>query len=377
STSMMEQNNIEVLTVDMDNISITPVYKPPGECFAFMSPENLDHNKACMIIGDLNSHSITWGYSENDENGDLVEMWAEAYHLSLIHDSKLPGSFNSSRWRRSYNPHLAFVDSNIEVMCKKDVLEPIPHTQHRPIAISVTAAITPNLVPMHRRFNFKKADWRGFSEDLDKKVTYIDPTPENYDLFVNALRNTSKRYIPGGCRTEHIPGFTPVLAGKYKKYQQMFQRDLFSEDTIAAGTALTNKLQEERRRKWKELIKGIDMTHTSRKAWLTIRKLNNNLKKVEQHYNITANQVAHQLLLNRKASNKQPKILIRRQTDLEENHFSAPYTIDELNVGISHLKNGKAAGLDDICTEQIKHFGPATKLWVLRLFNNCSSTLRI
>uniref|UniRef100_H3B9H4 Reverse transcriptase domain-containing protein n=1 Tax=Latimeria chalumnae TaxID=7897 RepID=H3B9H4_LATCH len=74
---------------------------------------------------------------------------------------------------------------------------------------------------------------------------------------------------------------------------------------------------------------------------------------------------------------KQPKILIRRQTDLEENHFSAPYTIDELNAGISHLKKSKAAGLDDICTEQIKHFGPVTKSWVLCLFNNCSSTLRI
>uniref|UniRef100_H3AE30 Endonuclease/exonuclease/phosphatase domain-containing protein n=1 Tax=Latimeria chalumnae TaxID=7897 RepID=H3AE30_LATCH len=238
---------------------------------------------------------------------------------------------------------------NIEVMCKKDVLEPIPHPQHRPITISVIAAITPNLVLMRRHFNFKKADWRGFFEDLDKKVTHTDPTPENYDLFVNALRNTSKRYIPRGCRTEHIPGFTPVLAAKYKKYQQMFQRDPFSEDTIAAGTALTSKLQEE------------DMTHTSRKAWLTIHKLNNDPKKVEQHYNITANQVAHQLLLNGKALNKQPKILIRWQTDLEENHFSMPYTIDELNAGISHLKNGKAAGLDDICTEQIKHFGPATK----------------
>uniref|UniRef100_H3B2D4 Endonuclease/exonuclease/phosphatase domain-containing protein n=1 Tax=Latimeria chalumnae TaxID=7897 RepID=H3B2D4_LATCH len=317
-----------------------------------------------VIIGDFNSHSVTWGYSKNDENGDLVEVWAKAYHLSLIHDSKLPGSFNSSRWRRSYNPDLAFVDSNIEVMCKKDVLEPIPHTQHRPVTIRVTAAIAPNLVPMHRCFNFKKADWGGFSEDLDKKVTRIDPTPENYDLFVNALRNTSKRYIPQGCRTKHIPGLTPVLGAEYKKYQQMFQRDPFSEDTIMAGTAL------KRRRKWKELIEGIDMIHSSRKAWLTIRKL-------KKKSNITANQVAHQLLLNGKALNKQPKILIRWQTDLEETHFSAPYTIDELNAGISHLKNGKAAGLDDICMEQIKHFGPITKLWVLCLFNNCSSTLRI
>lgn len=75
----------------------------------------------------------------------MVKMWAEAYHLSLIHDSKLPQSLTSTQWKKkSYNLDLTFVDSNIEVMCKKDMLEPTPHTQHRPIVINVTAAITPN-----------------------------------------------------------------------------------------------------------------------------------------------------------------------------------------------------------------------------------------
>lgn len=80
TTSMMEQNDIEVLIVNMDNISITSIYKPPGEQFAFMSPGNLEHNKAYMIIGDFNGHNVTWHYSKNDENGELVEMWAKTYH---------------------------------------------------------------------------------------------------------------------------------------------------------------------------------------------------------------------------------------------------------------------------------------------------------
>lgn len=130
-----------------------------------MSPGNLDHGKAHMIIGDFNSHCVTWRYSENYGNGDLVEMWAEAYHLSLIYGSKLPRSFNSSRWRGSYNPDLTFADSNIEIMCKRE---------------------------------------------------------------------------------------------------------------------------DERQQNGKELIEGIDMTHTNQKAWLTLHKLNNDPKKVEQHHNIIA-----------------------------------------------------------------------------------------
>ncbi|KAI5739816.1 hypothetical protein M8J77_023748 [Diaphorina citri] len=35
------------------------------------------------------------------------------------------------------------------------------------------------------------------------------------------------------------------------------------------------------------------------------------------------------------------------------------------------MKSGKAAGLDDIRTEQIKHLGPLTIIWLVRFLNNC------
>jgi hypothetical protein len=41
------------------------------------------------------------------------------------------------------------------------------------------------------------------------------------------------------------------------------------------------------------------------------------------------------------------------------------------------LKNRKAAGLDDICVEQTKEFGPKTKQWILELFNEIRSTYKL
>ena len=39
--------------------------------------------------------------------------------------------------------------------------------------------------------------------------------------------------------------------------------------------------------------------------------------------------------------------------------------------------NGKAAGLDEILTEEIKNFGPVTTQWVLSLLNACARTHRL
>ena len=48
-----------------------------------------------------------------------------------------------------------------------------------------------------------------------------------------------------------------------------------------------------------------------------------------------------------------------------------------LNSSINTLKNGKAIGLDNIFTEEIKHFGPLMRKWILQLMNRCMLTKTI
>ena len=101
-TSLTEVNNIEILRVDLRGISVTSVYKPPGERFSFHQPPTAAGDQQHVVIWDFNSHSSTWGYATTNTDGELVEDWAENQRLTLIHDPKLPSSFNSGRWRRGY-----------------------------------------------------------------------------------------------------------------------------------------------------------------------------------------------------------------------------------------------------------------------------------
>lgn len=361
--------DIEILTIELANIAVTSIYKPPTTNFAF-DPDAFGSCPNRVIIGDFNSHSTLWGYSETNADGHLVENWAENNSLQLIHDAKLPPSFNSGRWQRGYNPDLIFVSSHMRENCTKGVLQPIPKSQHRPIILKIGAAVKPRETVFKRRFNFQKANWTLFARDLDSVVRTIEPKLENYDIFVEQVKRISRNYIPRGCRVNYIPGLRKEDNKLYEAYIESYNRDPFSEGTAAIGDVLTTCLAEKRRGEWRSLIEGIDMKHSSRQAWRTMRKLNNDPKQPVQRSNVTANAVAHQLVLNGKfKANKQLKLVRDRAS--ETSTYSKQFTLSELDVAIAALKQGKAAGLDDIRNEQIAHFGSETKKWILCMFNRC------
>ena len=59
TTSINDINNIEILRVDLNGISMTSVYKPPGERFLFHQPHTAVGDQQPVIVGDVNSHSST------------------------------------------------------------------------------------------------------------------------------------------------------------------------------------------------------------------------------------------------------------------------------------------------------------------------------
>ena len=92
-------------------------------------------------------------------------------------------------------------------------MEPIPHTQHRPICARANPVVVAHPTPFRKRFNLQFADWDGYSTELEKLIEDVEPITENYGVFVDKVRVASRRCIPRGCRTNHIPDLSeePVL----------------------------------------------------------------------------------------------------------------------------------------------------------------------
>ena len=137
-------------------------------------------------------------------------------------------------------------------------------------------------------------------------------------------------------------------------------------------------ISKECQKTWHSLIESTNMSRYSKKAWSTIGKLRGDPKAAPCQPSVTANQVAHQLLLNGKNESKvQTKIKLNRKKYNTGPGFTRPFTLEELEAGISTLKPGKAIGLDNIATGQIKNLGPVVRKRLLALYNNCLTTRKL
>ena len=219
-----------------------------------------------------------------------------------------------------------------------------PKTQHRPIAIKIKAAVSPQEVPFGRRYNLKKADWEGFSKSVDMGITDIVPSLDNYGSFVDLIKKTSRRDIP---RTRYICGLTDDSKELYEDYNMQFENDPFNSETTETGNRVSDEIVGAQQKKWQTLIESTDL-YTA--AVETINKMSKDYAQPQQQCKVTADQVAHQLLLNGKEnSTHRPTKAKITDNHITEHSLTSPFTMEELMKGIKILKNNKAAaGLDDM-----------------------------
>ena len=181
----------------------------------------------------------------------------------------------------------------------------------------------------------------------------------------------SRRHIPRGCRTDYVQGLTDESKNLYEAYKHQYSSNPFDNRTMESGNLLLDKMTEEKRKIWEEVITSTNMTHNSRKAWKTINKLSNDPTSSNPPCLVTANQVAHQLLVNgRGTMPSKPKRPVLPSATEGDTSKVYPFSEGEYNKGVAALKNNNAAGRDDILVEQLK-LGPKAHKWLLTMLNIC------
>ena len=113
-------------------------------------------------------------------------------------------------------------------------------------------------------------------------------------------------------------------------------------------------MTKEKRKIWEEVITSTNMAQNSRKAWKTINKLSNDPTASNPPCLVTANQVAHQLLVNGRCTMpSKPKRPVLPPATKGDTSKVYPFSEGKYNKEVAALKNNTAAGRDDILVEQL------------------------
>ncbi|VVC41949.1 Hypothetical protein CINCED_3A022179 [Cinara cedri] len=209
--------------------------------------------------------------------------------------------------------------------------------------------------PPMPRWNLRKANWFAFSKYVEENINRIKPETTNYIRYAKLLKTAAKKSISRGHRHSYTPCWMEecdVILNEYEKV-----------GTEVNVNRLIGLLDEERRKGWLKAMDNLDFTHSSRESWSLLMKLGTAQPSYTES-KVSPIDVSNILF---KTSNIKPnkyektKIKYKYKTILdrcvERSEMMQDFNVADIEIALSLLKNGKAAGVDGVLPEFIKHIG--------------------
>jgi len=252
------------------------------------------------------------------------------------------------------------------------------------------------------KWRLAKGNWEKFTDQIEQKL------PTEYErmsvkklekIFRETILKAAKKHI----RKKKINAKTRIDLGDEVKQEAAHRNKMRTEidqaeneeerksikkEWIESSRRVAEMTKEERGKKWKEYIEGIDPKTSSSKVWQTIRNLEGKNSRggktdtlvVNDKAYITDKDKANQFAKTYKGFSKLEvrkedrtirkevrKAIKRRTTVIEESEQEI--TMTELERSIEESKKGKAAGEDDIPYEMLQNLGPKAKRFLVHLYN--------
>ena len=351
-----------------------------------------------IAVGDFNSHSQSWGYSQMDRRGEEVEDWQDEHHLVLINSPNDTPTFYSRRWRTTSTPDLALCTEDVHQDITREVGEQLGGSDHRPVFLKINKNTASHPVPA--RWNYKKAKWRLFSHRTNVLLKDLQVQGREINNVVRDL-NTSilqaaKETIPRGARKEYKPYWSnqlQELQDEMTKARQDAENNPSDENQLrlqqTKAKFLKAKIQASRK-SWREKTAALNFEKGGSKLWRIVGQLNDednkgqNITLEENGEMLTGRRAANRLADNyanestvpvsttqqREARREQRE----RRQDTDVKPMKQPLTLHELQTALRKLKTRKSPGPDGITNEMLKHLGSTATLKLLEVFNHSWET---
>lgn len=99
---------------------------------------------------------------------------------------------------REYNPDLLVSSDSkgVPIHLSQNNHSDFPYSQHMPTISHVGVEMPVRPTKQVSRWNIHKADWSGFTANVEKTIHCIPLVPKQYSRFMALLLAAAKKYIP-------------------------------------------------------------------------------------------------------------------------------------------------------------------------------------
>ena len=390
------QAEIHGVNISLNNTDLTilNLYCPDNKKLSLQCMEIPNEN--CLVVGDFNSHSTCWGYEENDSRGDEVEDWQSETNLILINDPSDPPTFYSRRWLTTSTPDLSFTSGNLSGKTKRQVMNQLGGSDHRPILLAIDLKFKPKDVRTFPRWNYKKANWESFRQLTNEYCKKFKTNHHNINYqaknFNEIVIKAATKCIPRGARRNYRPYWTEELQkleDEVEKARTTVETHPSVSNNIAlkASTAKCRRTYiQSARASWQRKTEELNMDRDSKKLWNLTRAMLDEERQpppivIEKDNKLFSGWHAANCLIdnykeigNLSISDGQRQHLHRKSQSYQQkevpDYMDKPFSPSELDDALRQLKPNKSPGPDKITNEMLQHLGDKAKSTLLKIFNN-------
>ena len=385
------------LRISENDFTICNIYSPPNKDIHLNNIKPSQKN--WIIVGDFNSHSPSWGYTDLNAKGEDVEDFITANRLVILNQPDDPHSFYSRTWRTTSNPDLAIATEDVEKVMTRSVCQQLGGSDHKPIIIDIQGPKDTSKRNLPPSWNYKKANWSLFSSHIDgaleKRKIGKMALNTKLNIFNKCVLEAAKTSIPRGRRKDYQPYWSPKLDELHTElsaHRENMEMNPTDENIILHNktkAAFTREKKKSMRHSWHEKTASLNLEKDTTKLWNLTKTLNG--EKPEKTKTVlhadsgfVTGKAAADLLATTYQSESKVHIPNRRIKEVKTQSrsllknlktqnpvecMSAKFTLPELEEGIKNIKEKKAPGADGITNEFLKHLGPYGKMFLLKIFN--------
>ena len=399
----IEYNHVEINIMNL-NINIINIYNP-GKKICKNLYNILFSQKNVIICGDFNSSNKIWGSNNTNTNGKIIQELVEENDLFMFNDGT--GTHIAQNGNKTCID-LTFSSIRFSDIGNWIVQEDTLGSDHQIIELHLFQ-INKNIEKNDcRMWNYKKAKWTLFQENLDKLISSqtidfddnLDVNSYN-EMLTNIIIKMANKYIPKikNLSKNPVPYWNDdcnIAIKERKKAKRKVIRSKLPQDYIEykKKKAIAQKIiKQSKKEYWQNYCNSLNNNSNLNQIWRTVKKIRNgqndnngsiptiirdNIEFKDDQQKAEAFAKTFELVSKNSNYGKEfiknknlfikENINILNKQPIQNDILDENFNIYELLHVLQSTKNS-APGKDNVTYEILKHFSMNSLQHVLTFYN--------